>query len=445
MSDREEYTKLLLGKGYGYPLWYPQPSDRPIEYRKHGVRVGDVGFVNDQGSFDYYFTVRVSREDERNSLLLSQTIADDTINDDNVRPWPNIFQPGECVSTESIRKTNFQVSAQAEVPAVVTLRSSIQIACSSEAGAALLVPNGASAKVLAPHNRFHDHAVAHGLAWLNFMKKWGQTDGLYLITACHKSSAWGITLSANRSQNQEIAMELVAREIAGGKLHYSWENSSNSKSSRAGPPPRAMEESKDENQCIFLREYLIVKKTEFLFRRKLEVKAIKGSGDGLESSADRTKTSSRSAETSKSSTKFTSGRSDFGGHSSQAESAVLVQQIPGTSGAYHPSKAIREQLFTKAPEASFGIVHDDQWMGVLRPDEVNKFPDDEEIIARVFQKFLVQVHSLQCAFLETPANLNSERVQLSMMAPEPLDHISADTEHGKLITKRREKLTRFHR
>jgi hypothetical protein len=52
------YAESLLPKGYGYPLWLPEPNEfLPEDYQKCGAGIGDVGLVNPDGSFDYLFNV----------------------------------------------------------------------------------------------------------------------------------------------------------------------------------------------------------------------------------------------------------------------------------------------------------------------------------------------------------------------------------------------------
>jgi hypothetical protein len=46
MADSQLYSRLLLSKGAGYPLWLPEPyDDLPLEYKERGVSVGDVGVI----------------------------------------------------------------------------------------------------------------------------------------------------------------------------------------------------------------------------------------------------------------------------------------------------------------------------------------------------------------------------------------------------------------
>ncbi len=52
------YTKLLLRRGHGYPLWIPESDyNLPDAYRDKGVSVGDLGILTDDGGFDFLFNV----------------------------------------------------------------------------------------------------------------------------------------------------------------------------------------------------------------------------------------------------------------------------------------------------------------------------------------------------------------------------------------------------
>jgi len=64
----ETYYLNLSTKGRGSPLWIPGPNRRlPAEYQKTGVRIGDVGIITSQGSFDFLFNIFSPREHPINS------------------------------------------------------------------------------------------------------------------------------------------------------------------------------------------------------------------------------------------------------------------------------------------------------------------------------------------------------------------------------------------
>ena len=58
MSDPEIYREQLLLKGRGTPLWIPGPSmTLPLEYRRVGISIGDVGIINPSGEFSFLFNL----------------------------------------------------------------------------------------------------------------------------------------------------------------------------------------------------------------------------------------------------------------------------------------------------------------------------------------------------------------------------------------------------
>ena len=48
---------MLRKKGW-HPLWIPQANlQLPIDYRKRGNQVGDVGIITEDGAFDFLFNI----------------------------------------------------------------------------------------------------------------------------------------------------------------------------------------------------------------------------------------------------------------------------------------------------------------------------------------------------------------------------------------------------
>ena len=48
-------SNLLWGQNFGYPLRDPKPSDK---FDSEGLRIGDVGYINDYGEFKWLFSIR---------------------------------------------------------------------------------------------------------------------------------------------------------------------------------------------------------------------------------------------------------------------------------------------------------------------------------------------------------------------------------------------------
>src|ERR1700742_4219928 len=73
LSDTSEhpsqtYARLLSRHGLGYALYRPQPiSALPIECKKKGVSIGDVGMITPDGGFDLFFNIYLPADDPMNN------------------------------------------------------------------------------------------------------------------------------------------------------------------------------------------------------------------------------------------------------------------------------------------------------------------------------------------------------------------------------------------
>lgn len=66
-SAGEVYSRLLLPKGHGCPIWCPAPTDSlPLAYRETGVRIGHVGRVIPDGGFDPLLNICAEERDPIN-------------------------------------------------------------------------------------------------------------------------------------------------------------------------------------------------------------------------------------------------------------------------------------------------------------------------------------------------------------------------------------------
>ncbi|KAJ7847076.1 hypothetical protein B0H13DRAFT_1534568, partial [Mycena leptocephala] len=57
-SESGNYSSQLLNQGRGFPLYVPGPQiNLPVQYRREGVAIGDVGRVTPEGNFDFFFNI----------------------------------------------------------------------------------------------------------------------------------------------------------------------------------------------------------------------------------------------------------------------------------------------------------------------------------------------------------------------------------------------------
>ena len=94
-----------MAKKHGYPLWKPDPrrwgDHVPQEYITSGIRIGDVGVVTHDGSFDCIFNVYSSSKDP-----IPDNVPDDfsplKLSESHVRSKDIEYDPHTIISSSGI-------------------------------------------------------------------------------------------------------------------------------------------------------------------------------------------------------------------------------------------------------------------------------------------------------------------------------------------------------
>ena len=75
-KPNEIYERHLTLKKRGFPLWIPDPDQNlHLDYRRTGVRIGDVGIITDSGAFSFLFNICLPRDDPVNPRTLPEHFA----------------------------------------------------------------------------------------------------------------------------------------------------------------------------------------------------------------------------------------------------------------------------------------------------------------------------------------------------------------------------------
>ena len=97
------YASCMLEHKHGYPLYAPEPDqNHPMDYRKTGIRIGDVGLITGDGSFDFLFNVCGENQDVNPSKLPDSF---EVIKDLELSK-SRFFQPNTCLFGGIVRQTN---------------------------------------------------------------------------------------------------------------------------------------------------------------------------------------------------------------------------------------------------------------------------------------------------------------------------------------------------
>ncbi|KAF8989833.1 hypothetical protein BDQ17DRAFT_1256484, partial [Cyathus striatus] len=245
----EIYIEKMLPLKNGYPMCFPQPAqDLPIEYRRKGVSIGDVGVITRSGGFDFLFNVLLPAQHPINLPAC----------------LPNEFDP---VSLPMLRTTS-HTSADPGDSKFTSLRVDSDLDMNTrcdiheDAGAILSLPHGASDIDMANEWHWKQYIMKHALHWYRYARDNCGRDldrhSLYFITGCMKSKTWGIATfnTSMRNRNSEL---VIGKSGDIYKPSYVWKRSGGA-SCRSGPYPDAGLASENEmqdntnNQCLFLRD-----------------------------------------------------------------------------------------------------------------------------------------------------------------------------------------------
>ncbi|KAK0215856.1 hypothetical protein EDD85DRAFT_443906 [Armillaria nabsnona] len=260
-SSREIYTRLLLQKEHGYPLWIPEPDGRlPEAYRGKGVGVGDVGILRNDGGFDYLFNACMSADDPINKGRVPEGF--EPIICADIREVETMHKRGSDIRSASVSRIEMSMGGAAEIPFLLGGGGGFEFNCSREQGAILVLPDGGARYDALNLSQFRSYAARNAHAWYQFANivygREAVNGSLYLVTGCDKVCSWGAASFFNPADTRSFSLKFLVGGVAEGniKLGYSWKSAS-SADVRAYPDGESgyFVDSLRPNQCVFLRGF----------------------------------------------------------------------------------------------------------------------------------------------------------------------------------------------
>ncbi|KAF9074103.1 hypothetical protein BDP27DRAFT_1196454, partial [Rhodocollybia butyracea] len=266
--ESEVYARMLLLRKKGYPLWKPKSDERlPEEYKREGVRIGDVGILNEFGGFDYLFNACLPQDHPVNEGRVPQGFrqlhdinVDDTIGSlkeygpgSHVASNPSRIYKAIIPYSENNPPIRYTIDIDRSVPKEVG--AGLSFSSSTSKGALLILPEGGMRVDHQQFSKFYEYASECARSWYAYIN--GPlargANSIYLVTGCDKARAWGVASFIDANPGH-ISLDLVPSEPdeAGKPLEY-WFSSCTAAS--------ALSDSDDvyENQsgCVFLRGFKI--------------------------------------------------------------------------------------------------------------------------------------------------------------------------------------------
>ncbi|KAJ7067271.1 hypothetical protein C8F01DRAFT_1365405 [Mycena amicta] len=390
-TDSAFYCAQLLRLGRGFPLYEPHPQPGlPVEYRKKGVSIGDVGRITPEGIFDFLFNIYLPA----NHLIHVRGVPEgfEPIEHDpsnwvgDYNPFETFeidYCPGSYVSTESVEE--FGGPELAIFPG-----GEFSFRCSGTNGAVLALPHGARAEKYANTNILRTYAGKHAHNWYKYANghrgRMLRNGSLCLVYGCEKSASWGMAQFRRLPTQDTDRFHLCFAPLSSGQdnlnLHqYRW---------RRGTPARTKQQgdatSSFNNQTLFIHALTIslgeslrasvfgsVELSELIDRPDSQTRLSSGF----------TPYSGNQASFSWSLGFFSrSGRSG-GGNSSQDGDTTVTDMAP-LPEIINPSQIINEYILEQTPSARVVITQDDDWVELMKINGSN--PPVVESVSDLMQR-----------------------------------------------------------
>ncbi|KAI3610019.1 multiple ankyrin repeats single kh domain [Moniliophthora roreri] len=457
-SESEVYARMLLLKKKGYPLWNPNVSDDlPPEYRKRGVSIGDVGTIDEEGRFEYFFNILLPADHPSNMAggvpagFIPLSVGPGK-KERSYPPGTHIAHPWSDIHKRQLGRHEVELSRELEdalgtrkIPPEV--RYGFQIEANSSEGAILFLPEGGICEDNQNENAFDNYAARNAISWYTHVNGvLGRCLGgnsLLLVTGVDKTTAWGVASFSHAKKR--VSMTMVPSACTQSKY---WFCSVSCAAAHSGPPHNALREldlSTDletPNQCVFVRGIRVsVRPAIFPWASRVAVQTCSlqrlSVGDIL--------SQSRFIPFKKVfvSSEVSASPNDAGGdhptdagedyHRALAKPTVSTERVPPRSLPYHPLAVINKHLLDEHYNADVVLSHDSCWFSLIKNGE-DTVPSDIELLHRVNENYdavLSNVHGLHIIQLLLKQN-NMKRADPNVQGGKYEKALQAALEAGNL-------------
>ncbi|KAF8995192.1 hypothetical protein BDQ17DRAFT_1031931 [Cyathus striatus] len=338
-SSCEVYAEKMFPLKHGYPLWYPQPErNLPIEYRRKGVTIGDVGFITSDGTFDFLF---------------------------NIWNQPGNFGSVSPPQFQTIYKAAFpprsMISSTSNIDYEVDWRT-MDISYSyhdKDSGVILCMPHGASQEDYKNERVLKGFIGMNAESWYRYALKCGRDldrHSLYLVTGSLKSKTWGIVTYDTTTLERLSTVVLGKSPDPEGPV-YEWKKTGKASTFRTGPVPDATTDTQSrlpetDNQCLFLRGFKISLSEEAWKEIDIE-NSVYNKLNGKRRADYDGSSDSRKSKKSRGNEESSSNPNE--------NNTVDITNFPLKQNLFHPLNVINDMLFSQVQGSRVAITHDNQW------------------------------------------------------------------------------------
>jgi hypothetical protein len=106
-KSNDIYERHFTLKERGFPLWIPEPNQvLHLDYRRTGVRIGDVGIITHSGAFSFLFNICLPHNDPVHPRMLPEDFApiSPPIEASDIEKF-GVFKNGSHLASGSVKKS----------------------------------------------------------------------------------------------------------------------------------------------------------------------------------------------------------------------------------------------------------------------------------------------------------------------------------------------------
>ncbi|KAH9481493.1 hypothetical protein JR316_0006020 [Psilocybe cubensis] len=180
----------------------------PHPYSKRIVEIGDVGFINDSGTFIFVFNLFLPRNDPLNQLFPNKLPEGyfplDPPTDNEILKIPDYFAPGSVIASNGVDVTRVSESPLYVWNCISLLNadncdSHLKFKSSEPEAVAVVLPDGASREDFKGMSRLQEHLNTHAERWMQYLNNGRHSysvpnGGLYVVTGYDKAPSHSTAL-----------------------------------------------------------------------------------------------------------------------------------------------------------------------------------------------------------------------------------------------------------
>ncbi|KAH9889000.1 hypothetical protein C8Q73DRAFT_175835 [Cubamyces lactineus] len=271
------YTKLMLQRGHGYPLWEPEPNEAGE------VLIGDVGYVLD-GGFYRLFNATLAADHPVNARYgVPDGYQPFTYPEALLHRRPRILEPKPLCSKNVVA---FSVEASADLGfSNPGASGGVRFKCSDEQAAILVLKRPGNREVLHPCRDLTQYILSNHQSWYTFARDVFRLDiaedDIIFVSGSIKTAEWALAAATHRAREGEVSFGGEFGPLAKATFSVpTTREMSMSLEHRTGPHSSALVAGNEEptyDQCVFLHYYKLKR------RKILAPKVIRAAGGRLPS------------------------------------------------------------------------------------------------------------------------------------------------------------------